>query len=139
MMKLAPEWVRTSDPVIRSPARYRWTTAPAWVDEEDDEVGLKEKTEDTRYIQTDYIKISTRSTGSVDKGLVNLIPIYCYHWYCGLLGKSTGASSLRVPSAGAKCPSRAAYNWVLNCGSPRPKEEVFKVLNLNGWAAFCII
>ena len=29
MMKLAPEWVRTSDPVIRSPARYRWTTAPA--------------------------------------------------------------------------------------------------------------
>ena len=30
MTKLGPEWVRTSDPVIRSPARYRWTTAPAW-------------------------------------------------------------------------------------------------------------
>ena len=29
MTKLAPEWVRTSDPVIRSPARYRWITAPA--------------------------------------------------------------------------------------------------------------
>ena len=29
MTKLAPEWVRTSDPVIRSPAHYRWTTAPA--------------------------------------------------------------------------------------------------------------
>ena len=29
MTILAPEWVRTSDPVIRSPARYRWTTAPA--------------------------------------------------------------------------------------------------------------
>ena len=28
MTKPAPEWVRTSDPVIRSPARYRWTTAP---------------------------------------------------------------------------------------------------------------
>ena len=28
MTKLAPKWVRTSDPVIRSPARYRWTTAP---------------------------------------------------------------------------------------------------------------
>ena len=28
-VKLAPEWVRTSDPVIRSPARYRWTTASA--------------------------------------------------------------------------------------------------------------
>ena len=31
MTKLAPEWVRTSDPVIRSPARYRWTTAPACI------------------------------------------------------------------------------------------------------------
>ena len=30
MTKLAPEWVRTNDPVIRSPARYRWTTAPAF-------------------------------------------------------------------------------------------------------------
>ena len=29
MTKLAPEWVRTSDPLIRSPARYHWTTAPA--------------------------------------------------------------------------------------------------------------
>ena len=29
MTKLAPEWVRTDDPVIRSPERYRWTTAPA--------------------------------------------------------------------------------------------------------------
>ena len=29
MTKLAPEWVRTSDPMIRSPARYRWTSAPA--------------------------------------------------------------------------------------------------------------
>ena len=29
MTKLSPEWIRTSDTVIRSPARYRWTTAPA--------------------------------------------------------------------------------------------------------------
>ena len=29
MTKIAPEWVRTSDPVIRSPARYCWTTSPA--------------------------------------------------------------------------------------------------------------
>ena len=34
MTKLAPEWVRTSDPVIRSPARYRWTTAPPFSDSE---------------------------------------------------------------------------------------------------------
>ena len=31
MTKLAPEWVRTNDPVIRRPARYRWTTAPAFL------------------------------------------------------------------------------------------------------------
>ena len=29
IMKLAPEWVRTNDPVIRSSAHYRWATAPA--------------------------------------------------------------------------------------------------------------
>ena len=28
MTKHAPEWVRTRDPVIRSPARYRWIMAP---------------------------------------------------------------------------------------------------------------
>ena len=40
-----------------------------WVDEDDyeDEVGLKEKPEDTRYIKK--ITNKTRSTGSVDKGL----------------------------------------------------------------------
>ena len=32
MTKLAPAWVRTIDPVIRSPARYRWTTAPGLVE-----------------------------------------------------------------------------------------------------------
>ena len=31
MTKLVPECVRTSDPVIRSPARYRWTTVPAFM------------------------------------------------------------------------------------------------------------
>ena len=29
MTKLAPEWIRTSDPVIKSPARYQCATAPA--------------------------------------------------------------------------------------------------------------
>ena len=31
IMKHAPEreWVQTSDPVIRSPAPYRWTTSPS--------------------------------------------------------------------------------------------------------------
>ena len=41
-----------------------------WVDEDDDEdeVGLKEKSEDTRYIKRVH-RNKTRSTGSVDKGL----------------------------------------------------------------------
>ena len=40
MTKLAPEWVRTSDPVIRSPARYRWTTAPARINHVDHLVSI---------------------------------------------------------------------------------------------------
>ena len=28
IMKHAPEWVRTSDPVIRNPAWYLWSTVP---------------------------------------------------------------------------------------------------------------
>ena len=41
-----------------------------WVDEDDDEdeIGLKEKPEDARYIKKIY-RNKTRSTGSVDKGL----------------------------------------------------------------------
>ena len=41
-----------------------------WVDEDDgeDEVGLKEKPEDTRYIKK-ITSNKTQSTGSVDKGL----------------------------------------------------------------------
>ena len=30
-MENVPEWPRPTDPVIRSPARYLWTTAPAHV------------------------------------------------------------------------------------------------------------
>ena len=30
-----PDWVRTTDPVIRSPARYLWTTTPANMELED--------------------------------------------------------------------------------------------------------
>ena len=30
MLKHAPEWVRTTDPVIRSPALYLWTTESTW-------------------------------------------------------------------------------------------------------------
>ena len=39
-----------------------------WVDDDDDEVGLKEKPEDTRYIKRLH-QNKTRSTGSVGKGL----------------------------------------------------------------------
>ena len=48
-------------------------------DDDDDEVGLKEKPEDTR-----YIKIRPEAPGVRAKDLLNLIPIYCPHWDCGL-------------------------------------------------------
>ena len=50
---------------------YFWLN---WVDE-DDEVGLKEKPEDTRYIE-----ITPEASGVWTKDLINLIPIYCHHW-----------------------------------------------------------
>ena len=48
-----------------------------WVDEDDDEdeVGLKEKPEDTR-----YIKIIPEAPGVWTKDLINFIPIYFHHW-----------------------------------------------------------
>ena len=57
-----------------------------WVDEDDDEdeVGLKEKPEDTRLHQKDYIDIRTEAPGMWTKDLINLIPIYCHYWDCGL-------------------------------------------------------
>ena len=49
-----------------------------WVDEDDDddEVGLKEK--------PDYIKIRPEAPRVWTKDLINFIPIYCHHWDCGL-------------------------------------------------------
>ena len=54
-----------------------------WVDEDDDEdeVGFKEKPEDTRYIK---IEISPLAPGVWTKDLINFIPIYCHHWDCRL-------------------------------------------------------
>ena len=70
-----------------------------WVDEDDDEdeVGLKEKPEDTRYIKKDYIEIRPEAPGVWTKDLINFIPMYCHHWDCGLK-TSTGASSLMIPT-----------------------------------------
>ena len=65
-----------------------------WVDE-DDEVGLKEKPDTSKR----FHRNKTRSTGSLwtKDLLINLIPIYCHHWDCGLQ-TSAGVSSLRVPT-----------------------------------------
>ena len=46
MTKLAPEWVRTNDPVIRSPARYRWATAPAQGDGGGNDIDAEETSVD---------------------------------------------------------------------------------------------
>ena len=65
-----------------------------WVDE--DEVGLKEKMH-----QNDYFEIRPEAPGVWAKDLINLIPIYCHHWDCGLR-KSAGASSLRTGGGGGE-------------------------------------
>ena len=80
MTKLAPEWVRTSDPVIRSPARYRWTTAPAWVDEDDWwgwswHMKVSQKTIDTCSSKILH-QNETQSTGSVGKGFDSQLSHY---------------------------------------------------------------
>ena len=95
-----------------------------WVDEED-EVGLKEKAEDTRYIK------KTRSTGSVDKGLhPNILSSL------GLQTQtSAGASSLRVPMgvlnvlAGGRLQLGLRF-WF----PPDPRRRCCSTfLNLNWW------
>ena len=107
-----------------------------WVDEDDDEdeVGLKEKLETSKRLHRN----KTRSTGSVGKGLnllnPNLLPSL------GLrTRKSARASNRRAPSGGVKCPSR----WRLQPGlilwfPPDPRRRCSKFLNLNGRTAFCI-
>ena len=62
MTNLAPEWVRTSDPVIRSPARYRWTTAPAQISVEETYI-MKERK---------YIHINTNNSRSKRLILVDM-------------------------------------------------------------------
>ena len=52
-----------------------------WVEEDDDEVGLKEK---PQIHQKDYIEIRPEAPGVWTKDLINFIPIYCHHWDCGL-------------------------------------------------------
>ena len=58
-----------------------------WVDEDDDEhdeVGLKEKPEDTRYIKKITSKYEPKHRECGTKDLINFIPIYCHHWDWGL-------------------------------------------------------
>ena len=67
---------------------------------------------------------TTRIPGSVGKGLINLLPSLAL-W----TRQNPGASSLRAPSGAWNALAGGAYNrvLVLNSGSPRPKDEVFKV------------
>ena len=54
-----------------------------WVDEDDDEdeVGLKEKTLDT---SKRLHRNKTEAPGVWTEDLINFIPIYCHHWDCRL-------------------------------------------------------
>ena len=134
MTILAPEWVRTSDPVIRSPARYRWTTAPAlddwwgW--------GLLERKARSHYTHQRLHRNKTQSTGSVGKILDSQL---CHYWELWTR-ESTGTSCLKAPSEGGGV-GWGVVRLRLQPGhyfcARRPKEAVFKVFDLNWWPAFC--
>ena len=105
----------------------------SWVDEDDDEVGLKEKPEDTSKILN---RNKIWSTGSVDEGLdPKLLPLL------GLRTRKTaGASGLRVRRRGG--------GWNVLAGGrlqpglklwfpPDPRRRCPKFLNLNWRKGHC--
>ena len=78
MTKLAPEWVRTSDPVIRSPARYRWTTAPAMSSLE--ACGLKQHIHEPTHIHGHTLDVViTRENSSTVSNTTVTDPCLCDH------------------------------------------------------------
>ena len=99
----------------------------------EDEAGLTEKPEDTRYIKKLHQK-KTRSTGSAGKGTWSQL---CHYWDCGL-GESAGASSLMAPSGVWNVPAR----WRLQPGlilwfPPDPRRRLSTFLNLSWWKGHC--
>ena len=99
----------------------------------EDEAGLTEKPEDTRYIKKLHQK-KTRNTGSAGKGTWSQL---CHYWDCGL-GESAGASSLMAPSGVWNVPAR----WRLQPGlilwfPPDPRRRLSTFLNLSWWKGHC--
>ena len=88
---------------------------------DEDEVGLKEKPEDTRYIKK--IEINPEASGVWAKDLIPILPLL------GLRTReSAGASRLKAPSGGVKYPGLVApTTGSLILVPPRHKEEAFKV------------
>ena len=86
---------------------------------DEDEVGLKEKPEDTRYIKN---ITSKQSTGSVGKGLDSNFTII----QTADSGKSAGVSRLKTPT-----------NGFLILVSQDPRRRWSKFLNLNWWKGYC--
>ena len=91
---------------------------------DEDEVGLQEKPEDTRYIKKDYIGIRPEAPGVRAKDLIPTLPLF------GLRTReSAGASRLKAHSGCVKYPGQVApKTGSLILVPPRHKEEVFKVV-----------
>ena len=78
----------------------------------------------------------TRSTGSAGKK--ELDPNYCHHWDCGL-----GKAQVRQAWGHLAGVWNVLPRWRLQPGftlwfPPDPRRRCSKLLNLNGWTAFCI-
>ena len=78
---------------------------------DEDEVGLKEKPEDTRYIKKEYIKIRPEAPGVRAKE--HLIPNR----------ESTGVSYLKAPSGCVKCPGHVAPTTGSKIAPPPPPTQ----------------
>ena len=97
MTKFAPEWVRTSDPVIRSPARYRWTTAPALM------YSLKE-------VEGSCVYASTRGLEDGPVRPCDVIPVYVWM-------KEKFKDGLNKVTSGAETMGRCgghAHQWTID-------------------------
>ena len=123
MTTLAPESVRTSDPVIRSPARYHWTTAPRadkgkrrWTVEEQRRDSARSipnffqhnENESTIEIQTSLSRSPLRSDGVDETGDVNQTLVWVACRTTGRGGQTT-IGSIRTLSF-----RRWNSRWVAN-------------------------
>ena len=119
MTKLAPEWVRTSDPVIRSPARYRWTTAPANSDLET----IPYSTEDSDLSEDPLLRPAIHRIQNQPMDTMQ------HHVDNYLFPKEKLVLKMRNIPVTALCGTMLG-KWSLEVSSPRPEKAFMQCLQI---------